>query len=541
MVATEVDVCVVGSGAGGASVAYSLAKAGARVVVLEKGAEYHRSPDDVPDELEWRELSPPRREDEPLVFEHPDGTTELVDRWWAIETVGGSSTVWHAHMHRMTPPDFRRRELLGPIAGADLVDWPFSYSDFLPYYAEAERLLGVAGDAVSAAVPEHLPAGYRYPQGPFPPHPSARVLGAAAQRLGLHVYPTPYAINHQPYDGRPPCLDCGWCQFFLCPVDSRASAKQLIRKAVQTGQCEVRTRCQAVQITLDRSTRRARGVVYVNESGALVEQRARIIVLACGAIETARLALVSEIPNDNGLIGRYLTFHTTGWGYGLLLGRPRWEARPGEQMTLGTVTVRNWSQSDELPQQLGGVLHFFDPYWSLSPIELAKRVPGWGQDWVRTLVMLRHAPGLAFTFHGESLPRYENCVMLDPHRRDAVGMPLARIRHEPHPLDLELSAWAVSEGARILAEAGVDPQACILQPQTGPLKGYSHQHGTCRAGKDPESSVVDPFCRFHAVPNLFVTDGSWMPTSGSCNPGLTIVANALRVADAIIENRYKWF
>ncbi|MBI2896405.1 MAG: GMC family oxidoreductase [Deltaproteobacteria bacterium] len=528
-----VDVCVVGSGAGGAPIALELARAGLSVVVLEKGPA--RGPGDhVHDELSIvrRDFFVPFVADEPHVLREREAVQgERTNFGWVASCVGGGTVHWAGFAFRMAPEDFRRRTLMGPVAGSSVADWPISYDDLEPYYQKAETLIGVSGVGGSPFEPRRS-AGYPVP--PLPAHPISTAVERAATALGLHPYPTPKAILSQPYRGRSACMLCDFCGSYGCEMGAKGStADALLPEATATGRCEVRPFAMAREVVVDRSGK-AVSVLYSDRSGALVEQRAGAIVLACSTVETPRLLLASRsssfpdgLANSSGLVGRNLVMVGRGGGAADFLHDGR--ARLGELRSARPFVGRAIRDLYEG----GGTLVF--ELAQKSPILVAERLssgPGGRTIWGKALkdrlrAHYREGVHLGFEAFSETLPVEACAVDLDPAVRDRFGLAAARITLQRHESDAGRSASLVAKGMEILDRMRPDR---VVGSVSGELYDVL-QCGTCRFGTDPTASVLDPDCRAHDVPNLWIVDGSFMPNAGAVPNTLTILANSFRVAD----------
>jgi gluconate 2-dehydrogenase alpha chain len=233
------------------------------------------------------------------------------------QVVGGGTVHWDAKVPRFWDIDFQQLSALGPVPGADLADWPFSYAEIAPYYDEVERLIGVQGDvtALPDIVRKHAPRGQPYPMPPGPQMRSSIAVAAGATALGLHPYPFPMAANSRGYNDQHACNNCGFCSNFGCPVVARPSALIPLRHALRTGRVTLvpETMVTKVLLTTSGATGRATGVRWIRmtERGPLTgTENADIVVMAASAIETVRLALLSEFPDRSGKLGCRLMLHS---------------------------------------------------------------------------------------------------------------------------------------------------------------------------------------------------------------------------------------
>jgi choline dehydrogenase-like flavoprotein len=533
----SVDVVVVGSGAGGAPVALTLARAGARVVVLEKGR--HLGPDDlVHDEIRVnrRDLWVPYVEDEPHTLRHDQGPGQPTSEGWTANVVGGATVHFSGYFFRMHPVDMRLRSTLGPISGASLVDWPFDYEELEPYYARVEREIGISGRWHCHPFEEPRSADFPFP--PLAEDPIAARIDEAGRKLGLHPFPTPRAIISEPWKERAACVYCALCGSYACEVGAKsATSVSLLPEAIATGRCEVRAESMATEILVGKDGR-VTGVVYRDRHGVNRFIAARCVVLACTALESARLLLLSRssrfpsgLGNSNGLVGKNLVFS------GLGKGHARFRHPRTDPMRRFPFVQRAMQDFYFLERPIGNVRKagtiLFD--WQFpSPISTAERLAhdGNGLIWGHRLKerLRRDAAGartLDFEVFSEFLPTVGTYVDLDPVVSDRWGVPVARMTVSRHPLDLAATRLLVDRGMDVLR--ALEPDEAREETASGSTKFL--QGGTCRFGTDPATSVLDRNCRVHETPNLYVTDGSFLPNGGSVPVTLTIFANSFRVAD----------
>jgi choline dehydrogenase-like flavoprotein len=537
-----VDVVVVGSGAGGMPVATTLAERGFSVVVLERGPWLKRE-EFLEDEIAVKRRGQlwPTVGSEPRTWRASDAdeATPLptgVQLFSNAMCVGGSTVHYSGLSWRLHPTDFRVRSEEGEVAGADLADWPITYDELEPYYDRAEWELGVSGEAFRN--PFEGPRRRGYPLPPVARNSAGAILELGARVLGLHAFAPPLAILSQPYRGRPACTNKGFCSSYGCTVGAKSSTLEaLVPRALATGRCEIRPDAFVTRIPVDAAGR-AEGAAYIDADGREQLQRAAIVVLAAGGVETPRLLLLSAgrghqdgLGNANGLVGRHLMQHAPGATVTAVFPEPL----DGHKGVGPTRVVHDYYLSDPSRGHIRGG-YFHPRAHGGDPIELALR-PIHGATWgaAHKASMRRIYRHYLFSHvTGESLPVVANRVDLDPTVRDRLGLPVARITHTAHPNDVRLSAFLADRSADVFRAAGA---ISVDVPPPGVRKLHNHQMGTCRMGDDPDRSVVDRWCRLHGVPNAYVTDASVFVTSGGLNPALTVQANAFRIADHIASTR----
>jgi choline dehydrogenase-like flavoprotein len=532
-----VDVCIVGAGASGATAAKVLAEAGLKVVVLERGP-WLRPEHFSGDELKNlnRNYVWPNPVLNPRTFRPNDQIeAEVMQFSNTPQGVGAGTLLWGAMFPRMAESDFKLHTLHGDVDGASVVDWPFEYAELEPYYSKVEWEFGTAG--LAGANKWEGPRSRPYPTPPVPLSRIGRLAATAMAKLGISSFPMPHAMVTQPYRGREPFWENGFWQQYPDPGSGKSStANTFIPDALATGNLELRTEALVREVTLDERGR-ARGVVYEDEAGRTFEQRARVVILGCGAIETTRLLLLSTssmfphgLANSSGLVGKFATFHQYLFSVGLFdreLADPLF-GWSGHYMNLCTF---DFYETDIRRGHMLGCPIF--PSMLGHPINWTyPGRPTWGQpmkDADREL--FNHSMKVGALLH--DLAVETNQVDLDPTVRDAWGMPVARITHTPHANDFALANWTVAKGAEILDAAGAAKSIPVYMDRiTG---NTCHQHGTARMGNDPSTSVVDRWGGAHDVPGLFIVDGSVFPTSTGVNPTLSIMANAWRSCDHIVE------
>ena len=541
MSVSPVDAVVIGAGAGGGVAAKELAQAGLRVLLLERGLWYSAN-DCRKDDLRNQRNTTlgaafgPDQERNPRVVVDLAGRERIV---LASEggyennaaCVGGGTFSYGAMAWRFLDKDFRMRSTYGAVAGSTLEDWPLSYGDLEPYYEKAEWEIGVSGD--DGPNPFQSPRRKPLPMPPLPPTREHVILEPAARRLGLHPFDIPMLRNSVPYNGRNACMRCRWCVGFACEVDAKCGTHNtVIPQALATGNCELRTGAVAKEILTD-ARGRVTGVAYFDDGRRLVEQPARLVVVAGGAIESARLLLNSKsrmhpagLGNRYGWVGRNLQGHTYAGANGLFDEVVYDDIGPGAGVALCDYNHGN-------PGLVGGGLLANEfirlPYQFVG--HAPPHVPRWGQAHKD---FMRHAYRRTIAIRGpaQEMPVFDSRVEADPVVKDYWGVPVARLSGGRHAHSMEVGRFLAEKAERWLQEAGATSTWKSL-PGPG-LSAGQHQAGTCRMGNDPQSSVVDPYCRVHDHDNLYVADSSVHVTNGGFNPVLTILAIAYRASDHIV-------
>lgn len=523
------DVLVVGAGASGAVVARRLAAAGLDVVCLEQGGWVNAA--DYPgDKLEYELLASKRWHPNPnvraLPEDYPCETSEAEIHPLMHNAVGGSTIHYAAHWMRMLPADFRVRTLDGV---AD--DWPVSYEQLLPYYEEADVEFGVSGLAGDPA----YPPGAAPPLPAFPIGKAGRRAAEGMNRLGWHWWPGTNAIPSRPWGRQKACVRRATC---MSGCNEGAKASTDITHwpdAIRDG-ARLVTGARVREITVAKGGL-VDGALYVDRDGRERYQPAKVVVLAANGVGTARLLLLSRSPqfgdglaNSSGLVGRRLMMHP----YATVLGiyddeLDSWVGPDGQliyslefyetDLSRGFARGAKWKV-----MPVGSPLGLLDRFAALPPDQ---------RTGTALHGIVERALGRAFEWglSSEDLPYEHNCVTLDPQLTDSDGIPAPRIAYRLSPESRALLDFHIARATEAHEAAGaVETVAVDWMPDSG-----AHLLGTARMGDDPRTSVVDPFCRSHDVPNLFIVDGSVFVCGGAVNPTATICALALRAADHMIE------
>ncbi|MGH7765065.1 MAG: GMC family oxidoreductase [Candidatus Dormibacteraceae bacterium] len=498
----EVDVVIVGCGAGGAVLAQRLARRGWKVVVLEAGPFWDPDEDWVSDEagshhLYWNE---------PRVIGGADPVPLGSNN--SGRGVGGSTIHYAGYVPRFHPSDFHTHSVDG--VGAD---WPFAYEELQPYYEQIEEELPVAG--------QDWPWGHphRYPHGPHPVGGSGEIFLRGCQRLGVKALVGPVAITNWVMGNRPHCIYRGFC-LQGCKVNAKASTLIThVPDALAHG-AEIRDGCMVSRVEID-SRGWSSGVVYLRD-GVEHRQKARLVVLSCYSIETPRLLLNSAserfpdgLCNDHDMVGRYLMVQGAAQTAGRFSQEVRmYKAPPPE------VSSEAFYETDSSRDYKRG---FSIQTVSPLPITWSEHIVAqghWGEvlrEYMRDYIHWASLGALC-----EFLPLAENRVTLAD-ESDAHGLPVAKFNYSQCDNDKKLMKAATSVMVDILEAAGAE--------ETVTINRYAHLMGGARMGRDEHTGVVDRNLRSFAVPNLYICDGSVTPTQGSANPALTIMALAARLGD----------
>jgi choline dehydrogenase-like flavoprotein len=505
-----VDLVIVGAGAGGGTLAQRLARWGWKVVVLEVGPFWDPDEDWVSDEagshtLYWTEERIIGGKDPVELGKNNSG-----------RGVGGSMIHYAGYCPRFHPSDFevRSRDGVGE-------DWPISYWDLKRHYEVLELELPVSGD--------HWPWGdpHRYPHTAHPVAGGAEIAVEGARKLGIEMKVGPVGITNGSFGNRPHCIYRGFC-LQACKVNAKASPLVThIPDAIEHG-AEIREHCMASQIEVDESSGRITGVRYIHDGQERV-QKADAVAVAGYSIETPRLLLNSTsrrfphgLANGNDQVGRCV----------MVQGAPQIAARFPDEMRMYKAPPPEISSEEfyETDPVRGFARGFSIQTVGPLPIDWARHVLA-GGHWGPALREYMRDYNHWYTLGAlsELLPLPDNRVTLASDVTDRNGIPVARMDYSQCENDRKNIAMAKQTIKEILEAAGAQ--------DTLQIDRYAHLVGGCRMGADPERSVVDSDHRAWEVANLFIADGSVMPTQGSANPALTIMALASRLAERLALKR----
>jgi choline dehydrogenase-like flavoprotein len=505
-------VVIIGSGAGGGTVANELAQKGVKSVVLEAGKRF--TLEDIKNS-EWEMFMKLSWLDKRISaggWHHAKNHTNLPA--WICKGVGGSSIHWAGVSLRFKPHEFKMKSTNGAIEGANVADWPITYEELEPYYDKAEDKMGVTGTKATGT-----------PDLPESSH--TKLHRIAAERTGMTFSNAPMAINSVARDGRPACQQIGFCMQG-CRIGAKWSTMYTeIPKAESTGLCEIRPNSMVLKIEHDDSGK-AIGVHYVDENGNKKLQKARIVCVAGNSIESPRLLLNSAsekfpngLANSSGQVGRNYMGHTTGGVYGVF-------PKPVNMHRGTSVPSLITSERDNNPERgfvAGYSLEVLTLGLGFLSAFLKPGTSGWGREISEALENYKNMAGVWIC--GEDLPVESNRITLHPTEKDQHGLPVPVITKTDHNNDIVMRNHAYAQTAKLYKSVGA------IKLHNLPAYPNSHNMGTNRMSEKPSDGVVNKWGQSHDVPNLFISDGSQFVTSASVNPTLTIVALAIRQAEYI--------
>ncbi|GAA5155781.1 GMC family oxidoreductase [Nocardioides marinquilinus] len=511
----EEAVVIIGSGAGGGTVAYELTRRGIPCVVLEAGAWLQ--PEDYEND-EWAAFNQMAWLDNRTT----SGTWRITKDFpnlpaWIVKAVGGSTTHWSGATPRFKEYEFKTRTYYGDLDGANLLDWPIDLAELAPYYDLAEQAIG---------------STHRHGRPALPANNNYKVFANGAERVGYKHYATgPYGTNAEPYDGRPASVQDGFNFQGDKSTAKWSTAVREVPRAVATGKCDLRAHSQAVQITHDKQGK-VDGVLYLDKAGALHRQKARIVCVAGNSIESPRLLLMSAsaqhpdgLANSSGQVGRNYMRHTTGSVYARF--DEKVHMYRGETMA---GIVADEARHDTSRGFAGG--YYMETLSLGVPFMAAFVEPGsWGREFTELLDAYDRTAGMWVV--GEDMPQETNRVTLNTGAKDQWGLPVPNVHFDDHPNDVAMREHGYQR-ADLLYEA----VGAVGTHHTPPYPA-THNLGTNRMSERPEDGVVDRWGQAHDVPGLFVSDGSQMTTGAAANPTLTIVALAIRQAEHIADEMGK--
>ena len=508
-------VVIIGSGAGGGTLANELCQKGVSVVVLEAGKKL--STEEFVN-AEWPAFSQTAWLDKRTT----SGTWRVARDFaglpaWICKSVGGSTVHWAGASLRIQEHEFRVHTEYGAIEGANLLDWQITLADLEPYYAKAEDKMGVTR---TNGIPG-LPGNNNF-----------KVMHAGATKLGYKgVHTGRMAINSRERDGRNSCKQLGFC-FQGCKMGAKWSTLYVeIPKAEATGKLDLRPESHVLQIQHGKDGK-ANGVLYADKDGNQHVQKARVVCVAGNSIETPRLLLNSAtsqfadgLANSSGQVGRNYMRHMTGSVYATF-DKP-------VNMHRGTTMagiITDESRNDPTRGFVGG--YEMETLSLGLPFMAAFLDPGgWGPEFASAMDAYNHMAGMWLV--GEDMPQESNRITLHASEKDQYGLPAPNVHFDDHPNDVAMREHAFKQGSAVYEAVGAKRTI-----HTPPYPS-THNLGTCRMSADAKDGVCNKWGQTHDIGNLFISDGSQFTTGAAENPTLTIVTLAIRQAEHIAAQMSK--
>ena len=549
------DVAIVGSGAGGGMAAYMLTKAGAKVVMLEAGEPWYSTKDSPM--FKWNHESPRRGasiktrpfgefdaciggweiDGEP--YTRASGTTF---DWWRARMLGGRTNHWGRISLRFGPDDFR-----GKSADGLGDDWPISYDDVKPYYDDVDRLIGIFGSN----------EGLRnHPDGIFhePPRPRCYELlvKKTSDKLGITCIPARLSIITKPHNGRAPCHYCGQCYRGCATNSNFSSPAVLIAPALKTGKLTLLTGAMVREVTTDAQGL-ATGVSYIHKAtGADRHIKAKVVVLAASACESARILFNSKssrapqgLANSSGWLGKGLT-DTTGTDVAGFIPAMVDHVPHNEDGVGGAhIYMPWWLDNRKLDFPRGYHIEVWGGlgmpgYGFMGGIHRYPPGGGYGEQ-LKADYRRYYGATIGFSGRGEMIPNADSYCDLDPRTVDKYGIPVLRFHWKWSDYEHLQVKHMQETFRRLIAEMGGQ----VFDPMPSRESGYGiagggriiHELGCVRMGSDPQTSVVNGWGQAHDVKNLFVADGGTFVSQADKNPTWTILALSMRTSDYIAKQR----
>ena len=511
----ESAVVIIGSGAGGGTMAYELTKAGIPCVCLEAGP--YLKPEDYTND-EWGAFGQMAWLDKRTT----SGNWRVAKDFpglptWLVKAVGGTTTHWAGATPRFMEYEFKTKSTYGNINGASLLDWPIGLDEMADYYTKAENAIGSTHRGGRAA----LTANNNY-----------KVFANGAKNVGYEFYATgPYGTNAEPYDGRPASVQDG----FNFQGDKNGSkwstAKREIPRALETGLLDLRANSHVIKITHDKNGN-VDGVLYMDNDKNLQKQAAKVVVVAGNSIESPRLLLLSEsnmypdgLANSSGEVGRNYMRHMTGSMY----------ARFDKPVNMYRGETMAGFCADEVKHNpnRGFAGGYYMETLSIGPAFMGAFLEpgGWGREFTNMMDGYKNLAGMWLV--GEDMPQSNNRITLSNTAKDQYGLPAPNVHFDEHPNDIAMREYAYEKAEALYNSVGA------VQTWRTPPYPSTHNLGTNRMSAKAKDGVVDKWGRSHDIKNLFIADGSVMTTGAAANPTLTITALAIRTGEYLASELKK--
>ena len=541
------DVCVIGSGAGAGPIIYELSQKGLKVCVLEKGDIYTEK-DFSKDEMVVRKsiYTPNLKDEYHTIEEFIDGswqkfpTYETGWNFWNGSLLGGSSNFMSGYFHRLKPNDFKLASSYEVPKDSNIVDWPISYDDMEKYYEKVERVVGISGKVQEYEFSE--PRSTKdFPYAALEENKIVDLIDKSCEELNYKSIKTPRAIITKQKGHRNPCYYSNYCGSYPCSSAAKGSSRaSLIKDALLTNNVTIIPNAFVIKLNTNKD-KKITSAVYLTKKSSKKEIKAKLFVLAAQAVETSRLLLNSKDENfPNGVANNSLN-----------VGKNFLSSSGG--IVSASFDERNMNLKDLLTPGLFVNRSLMDWYYTkefkagtidilfehANPIRRASNLR-WNEDELIIGEQLQNRIFENFTktrrlnieIFTDWTPNDNSFISVDEKYKDKYAIPVANIRIGTNPQDLKASKFLEEKAIKLFEQmGGKDIKSEISQLPSGNL-----QAGGCRFGNNPKTSVLNKYCQAHEVSNLFVTDGSFMPTGGSVPFTWTIYANSFRVADYIKDN-----
>ena len=561
MATLKTDVVIVGVGAAGGIIAAELAKAGYNVVGLERGPRLSTENFQSLDELRYfqRQDTRPNAKKQPVTWRaNANGRATPLASQNNGNQVGGGTVHYGTLSWRFHEDDFRVRsstvERYGRAFlpdGSSLIDWPLSYNELEPYYDRAEYELGVCGKAgnlkgekVAGGNVFEAPRQREFPMPPLELDQAGILFDQGSRNLGLHPFPSPRAINSVPYDNRPACTYCTFCQAFGCFVGAKGTVLlNKIPEAERTGRFKVITGAMANRVDTD-SDGRATGVSYWGPDGSENKVEADIVVLSAFIYDNVRLMLLSKtqkhpngLGNSSGHLGRHMMAHIGSRAFATFDDRHVniFMGPSAQRHTVDDFNADNFDHKD-LGYIRGAQISVHPADLEAGPIGTAMSLlpppgtPRWGAAY-RDFLAKYYTRFASISAQTENLPYADNTIDLDPNVRDMFGLPAPRLTYDWRRPDEQKRIAHMSQKVQEIGRAMGASKVWL--GGLSPGSPGAHHQGGARMGSNPGESVVNKYGQTWDIPNLFVVGSATHPTMSGFNPTLTIQALAYMTADAI--------
>lgn len=541
------DVCVIGSGAGAGPIIYELSKKGLKVCVLEKGDIYTEK-DFSKDEMVVRKsiYTPNLKDEYHTIEEFIDGswqkfpTYETGWNFWNGSLLGGSSNFMSGYFHRLKPNDFKLASSYEVPKNSNIVDWPISYDDMEKYYEKVERVVGISGKVQEYEFSEPR-STKNFPYAALQENKIVDLIDKSCKELNYKSIKTPRAIITKQKGHRNPCYYSNYCGSYPCSSAAKGSSRaSLIKDALLTNNVTIIPNAFVIKLNTNKD-KKITSAVYLTKKSSKKEIKAKLFVLAAQAVETSRLLLNSKDENfPNGVANNSLNvgknFLSSSGGIVSASFDER-NMNLKDLLTPGLFvnrTLMDWYYTKEF--KAGTIDILFE---HANPIRRASNLR-WNEDELIIGEQLQNKIFENFTktrrlnieIFTDWTPNDNSFISVDEKYKDKYAIPVANIRIGTNPQDLKASKFLEEKAIKLFEQmGGKDIKSEISQLPSGNL-----QAGGCRFGNNPKISVLNKYCQAHEVSNLFVTDGSFMPTGGSVPFTWTIYANSFRVADYIKDN-----